>query len=410
MKVTVIGLGMEGNLALFSLLDYGHQVYASDLKGDIEISIDKYQNRFEVDLGPHDWEKINGTDAIVLSPSLWKEDVLKKIASPSKIFSNVFCKHRGIFTIGVTGTNGKTTTALMIRDILENSGFKVLIGGNAGGGFEGYTKLMLEASKNEYDFIIVEVCDMTLDFSSDNFDFDLVVVTNLGWDHVNVHHTMEKYQESMRDFLSDKRAVLNNNDELLSSLGETPYFFDTYQGNLNLIGKYNRQNAAAAAKVAEILDIPEKKINKSLASFKPADGRVTELSLDDIRIIIGKTDNVSAFEAVFLELKFDIAILGTPREKEYWRFDIFKEVANSNPQCIGLFPGLDDTTIQTEEVLRENGYTGDIKIFKDVSQIVEFISSLHGKHKTIFIGGNGQKKIMEIKNKLEEIFKMKDSC
>lgn len=404
MKVSVVGLGMEGKLALHSILDYGHHVYASDLNKDLIISTDNSPKGFEVDLGLHNWEKINDADAVVLSPSLWNDEVLKKIASPDKIFSNVFRKHRDVFTIGVTGTNGKTTTALMIRDILENSGSKVLIGGNAGGGFEGYTKLMLEASKNEYDYIIVEVCDMTLNFSSDNFDFDLVVVTNLGWDHINVHHTMEKYQETMREFLSDKRAVLNHNDELLSSLGESPYFFDTYQGKLNLIGKYNRQNAAAAAKVAEILNIPEEKIKKSLSSFKPADGRVTELSLDDIRIIIGKTDNVSAFSAVFQELIFDIAILGTPRENEYWRFDIFKEVANSNPQCIGIFPGLDDTTVQTEEVLRENDYNGEIRIFKDVSQIVEFISSLHGKHKTIFIGGNGQKKIMAIKKNLEEIF------
>ena len=49
--------------------------------------------------------------------------------------------------------------------------FKVLLGGNAGGGFEGYTKVILEASKREYDIILVEVCDMTLDFASHVFDF-----------------------------------------------------------------------------------------------------------------------------------------------------------------------------------------------------------------------------------------------
>ncbi len=404
MKVAVVGLGVEGNHALHSLLDYGHQVYASDLKNDIDISIDNYENRFEIELRHHNWEKINNADAIVISPSLWKTEVLKKITSNNKIFSNVFNKHRKLFTIGVTGTNGKTTTALMIMEILKNSGFKVLLGGNAGGGFEGYTRLMLEASHDDYDFLIVEVCDMTLDFCSYNFDFNLMVVTNLGCDHVNVHHTMEQYQESMRDFLKNEKAVLNINDALLSSLGDDPYFFDTYVGELNLIGKYNRQNAAAAAKVAEILNVPGKEIYESLASFKAVDGRITELNLDGTRIIIGKTDNVSAIAAVFREFNFDLTILGTPRQKEYWRFNIFKELAKYNPQCIGLFAGLDNTTIQAEEVLIKNSYNGEIKIFNHISEIVQFISTHHKQYRTIFIGGNGQDKIRDIKKNLEEIF------
>lgn len=417
MKVTVVGLGIEGKLALHSLLDYGHQVYASDLKEDLNISVDNFEGRFEMELGHHDWEKINDADAVVVSPSLWKTDVLNRITSRNKIFSKVCSKHRDIFTIGVTGTNGKTTTTLMIKEILEKSGFKVLTGGNAGGGFGGYTKLMLEASQHDYDYLIVEVCDMTLDFSNDNFDFDLMVVTNLGWDHINIHRNMEEYQESMRDFLKDKRAVLNKNDELLvyfgdnnsylgdkSYSGENIYFFDTYPGKLNLIGKYNRQNAAASCKVAEILDIPEEIINESLASFKAVEGRITELILDDTRIIIGKTDNVSAIAAVFGEMDFDMTILGTPREGEYWRFDIFKEVANSNPQYIGLFPGLDDTTAQAKEVLVKSGYNGEISIFEDVWEIVEFIRANHRKYGSIFIGGNGQEKISGIKGALEDIY------
>ncbi len=404
MKVAVVGLGMEGRLALHSLLEYGHQVYASDLKEDLNVSVDNLEGRFEIELGRHDWEKINDADAVVISPSLWKTEILKKITSPDKIFSKVFSKHRDIFTIGVTGTNGKTTTAFMIKEILENSGFKVLIGGNAGGGFDGYTKLMLEASENDYDYLIVEVCDMTLDFSRDNFEFDLLAVTNLGWDHINVHHTMEQYQESVLNFLKNKPAVLNKDDELLSSLRGNPHFFDTYPGELNLIGKYNRQNAAAACKVTEILNIPKKEIYESLASFKPVYGRITELNLEDTRIIIGKTDNVSAIHAVFQDPDFDLIILGTPRQEEYWRFDIFKEVAKFNPQIIGLFPGLDNTTIQAEEILKKFGYEGEIKIFEDIPEIVGFISTHHEKYKAIFIGGNGQNKIMEIKRNLDEIF------
>jgi len=409
MKVAVVGLGIEGTHALHSLLDFGHQVYASDLNEDLNIPMDNYDDGFEIELGRHNWDKINSADAVVVSPSLWKRDVLKKITSPNKIFSRVLGNHRDIFTIGVTGTNGKTTTALMIKDILTNSGFKVLVGGNAGGGFDGYTRLMLEASQDEYDYLIVEVCDMTLDFSRHNFHFDLVVVTNLGWDHINVHHSMEQYQERIYDFIKDKTVVLNKNDDLLSSLKNKsflkgkPNFFDTYNGKLNLIGKYNRMNAGAAFTVSKILNIPEDKICESLSSFKPVDGRITELKLGDSRIIIGKTDNVSAVTAVFQETKFDLAILGTPRREEYWRFDIFIEVANFNPPYIVLFPGLDDTTSQAKEILEKNSYKGKIRVSEDIFEIVDFISTNHGKYRTIFIGGNGQDKITQIKRILKGI-------
>ncbi len=409
MKVAVVGLGIEGTHALHSLLDFDHQVYASDLNEDLNIPMDNYDGGFEIELGRHNWDKINSADAVVVSPSLWKRDVLKKITSPNKIFSRVLGNHRDIFTIGVTGTNGKTTTALMIKDILTNSGFKVLVGGNAGGGFDGYTRLMLEASQDEYDYLIVEVCDMTLDFSRHNFHFDLVVVTNLGWDHINVHHSMEQYQERIYDFIKDKTVVLNKNDDLLSSLKNKsflkgkPNFFDTYNGKLNLIGKYNRMNAGAAFTVSKILNIPEDKICESLSSFKPVDGRITELKLGDSRIIIGKTDNVSAVTAVFQETKFDLAILGTPRREEYWRFDIFIEVANFNPPYIVLFPGLDDTTSQAKEILEKNSYKGKIRVSEDIFEIVDFISTNHGKYRTIFIGGNGQDKITQIKRILKGI-------
>jgi len=409
MKVAVVGLGIEGTHALHSLLDFDHQVYASDLNEDLNIPMDNYDDGFEIELGRHNWDKINSADAVVVSPSLWKRDVLKKITSPNKIFSRVLGNHRDIFTIGVTGTNGKTTTALMIKDILTNSGFKVLVGGNAGGGFDGYTRLMLEASQDEYDYLIVEVCDMTLDFSRHNFHFDLVVVTNLGWDHINVHHSMEQYQERIYDFIKDKTVVLNKNDDLLSSLKNKsflkgkPNFFDTYNGKLNLIGKYNRMNAGAAFTVSKILNIPEDKICESLSSFKPVDGRITELKLGDSRIIIGKTDNVSAVTAVFQETKFDLAILGTPRREEYWRFDIFIEVANFNPPYIVLFPGLDDTTSQAKEILEKNSYKGKIRVLEDIFEIVDFISTNLGKYRTIFIGGNGQDKITQIKRILKGI-------
>jgi UDP-N-acetylmuramoylalanine--D-glutamate ligase len=402
MKVAVIGLGVEGKKALHSLLNHGYQVYASDMNEELTIESD---HDFELELGNHDWNKINSADAVILSPSLWNTEAFKEIKSNNKLFTDVINNHKSIFTIGVTGTNGKTTTCFMIKEILQNYGFKILIGGNAGGGFEGYTELILEASEKNYDILIVEVCDMTLDFCTFNFDFNLLVVTNLGYDHLNFHKSLQNYQKSLQRFLKDKKAVLNVNDELLSGMDdycEDTFFFDYYPGELNLFGKFNRQNAAAAAEVAKILNIPKENINKSLKSFTPIPGRIDELNIGKSKIVIGKTDNISAITAVISEEKFDVVILGTPRQNEYWRYDILEEVSKINPHLIGLFPGLDDITVQAEELLIKNGYHGPIKILNDIKEVVEFTIDWIKKDSIIFIGGNGQDKIIKIKEILEQ--------
>ena len=403
MKVAVIGLGVEGKKALHSLLNHGYHVYASDMNEELTIESD---HDFELELGNHDLDKINSADAVILSPSLWNIEAFKEFKSNNKLFSDVINNHKSIFTIGVTGTNGKTTTCFMIKEILQNYGFKILIGGNAGGGFDGYTELILESSEKNYDILIVEVCDMTLDFSAHNFDFDLLVVTNLGYDHLNVHKSMQNYQNSIQTFLKEKKAVLNINDELLSGMDdycEDTFFFDYYPGKLNLFGKFNRQNAAAAAAVAEILNIPKENINESLKSFTPVPGRINELNIGKSKIVIGKTDNLSAITAVISEEKFDVVILGTPRRNEYWRYDILEEASKINPHLIGLFTGLDDTTAQAEELLIKNGYHGPIKILNDIKEVVEFTIDCIKKDSIIFIGGNGQDKIMKIKEILEHI-------
>lgn len=403
MIVAVIGLGMEGKKALNSLLSYGHQVYASDINKHIEI---ENNEEFELDLGSHNWDKINSADAVVLSPSLWENKNFNKLKVHNKFLSDILPHHKSIFTIGVTGTNGKTTTCLLIKEILDNYGFKVLIGGNAGGGFDGYTELMLKAAENDYDILIVEVCDMTLDFCSDNFDIDLVVITNLGYDHLNVHKNLKNYQKSISKFIKGKKTILNINDELLSAIDNYPsetHYFDHYSGNIKLFGNFNRQNAAAAAEVAKILKVPEKEIVGSLERFDGVKGRVSELKIDRAHIIIGKTDNVHATRAIFQEKEFEIVIIGTPRRDERWRYEIFQEVSIIKPKLVALYPGLDATTKESEIMLRKYGYEGPIRILNNIMEVVELTLQCSKKNSSIFIGGNGQGKLMEIKEILKKM-------
>jgi len=406
MNVAVLGLGMEGKSAVKALLDYGNHVYASDINKDIVTP--KFECAdLDIDLGFHSADKIDAADAVVLSPSLWKKRISKTVIAEEKLLSDVLTKHKSLFTIAVTGTNGKTTTCYMIRDILEKTGLKILLGGNAGGGFDGYTKLVLEASANKYDILIVEVCDMTLDYTSHVFDINMVIVTNLGHDHMNFHETLENYRKSVCRFLKGKKeAILNENDVLLRSCvncADKTFFFGSDHRDLKLFGNFNQENASAAFKSTELLGVPSKLINEVLRNFKEIDGRTTTINFNRSRIIIGKTDNSDAAAAVFNESKIDVIIIGTPRKNEKWRYNILKEVSNAKPSLVVLFPGLDSTTDTAKKILHSYGYIGDIFILEAVSEIVELALKCTKKYKTIFIGGNGQKKIISIQNALNNV-------
>lgn len=411
MKVAVVGLGNEGKNALKSLLNRGHHVYASDMNKNIELD---HFNHADVDLGYHDLEKISSADAVVLSPGLWNTELAKKIRSKTKTLPDVLKNHKSIFTIGVTGTNGKTTTSFMIKEILENAGLNVLIGGNAGGGFNGYTELILEASSesSNYDVMVVEVCDMTLDFCDQTFDFDVVVATNIGHDHLNFHKSIENYGKSVCKFLKGKKAVLNENDKFLSKMkdcADETFFFNRYGGELNIFGEFNRQNAAAALNAVKILKIPEKDAKEALKNFRGVEGRTSTLKIQGSNVIIGKTDNVDATAAVFNEVKFDVIVIGTPRKGENCRFNTLKEVSRVNPQIAAIFPGLDNTTDFALEILVDSGYKGRIEVLKSVEDVVNFTLTCAKHYKNIFIGGNGQKRLIEIQNALYKRLNCKNS-
>jgi len=407
MKVAVVGLGVEGINAVESLLNHGYEVYASDINENINLKQDK---NLEIDLGFHNFNKIEKADAVVLSPSLWNTKVFQKFRSDKKILSDIVTDHRPLFTIGVTGTNGKTTTTMMIYDILKKAGLKILTGGNAGGGFKGYTEVILEAASADYDMLLVEVCDMTLDFCQNAFDFDLIVVTNIGRDHLEFHKSFENYTESLKKFVMGKTIVLNPKNEefgrLIEKTSKVNYFTEIPY-KIDLFGKYNLENAAAAAKTAEILEIPEKIVKTSLKEFIVLPGRSASIELPSSRIVIGKTDNADATAAVLDEVEFPVIILGTPRKGEICRFDIFREVSKTNSKIIAIFPGLDNTQEEARNILEEENYNGEIFNLSDVDDVVKFALKCSEKYPNVFIGGNGQRKIIEITNSLKKAISAK---
>ena len=422
MKAAVIGLGVEGKKAVNSLLKHGWEVYATDLNINIDLEgldlpvlsmnmIDDKQTvsivgeNITVDLGFTNSYAIEECDAIAISPSMFGGTFAERLLESGDLLSDVVDKHKDIFTIGITGTNGKTTTVHMIKSILENAGRKVLVGGNGGGGFSGYYDLILEANDADYDVLLVEVCDMTLDFANYCFDFDMVGLTNIGNDHMDVHKTIANYKNSLVRFFEGKTIFTAFNQDFNSDFKEAasqtiPYF--EYQDELKLVGKFNLLNAGLATAICRELKISKDVIKRSLEDFHAVEGRLDVYKINDADVYVGKTDNSDALASVLAEKDFYALFIGTPRHHEEHRLDILDVAVKYNPEVIVLFPGLDDTLDIAIYRLNSLGYMGNIITVSTLDQIIELVAE-YSHEDAILIGGNGQDTIIKIQERIKLI-------
>ncbi len=422
MKAAVIGLGVEGKKAVNSLLKNGWEVYATDLNVNIDLSglnlpdlsrdmIDEKQTvsivgeDITVDLGFTNSYAIEQCDAIAISPSMFGGSFATKLLENTQLLSDVIPKHKDIFTIGITGTNGKTTTVHMLKNILEDAGRKVLVGGNGGGGFSGYYDLILEANNGDYDILLVEVCDMTLDFANYCFDFDMIGLTNIGNDHMDVHKTIANYKNSLVRFFTNKEIFTAFNQDFNTDFKDAasktiPYF--EYQDKLKLFGKFNLLNAGLAMAISTELKIPKDIIKSSLSEFRAVEGRLDVYKINDAEVYVGKTDNSDALASILSEKDFYAIFIGTPRHNEEHRLDILDVAVKYNPEVIVLFPGLDDTLDLACYRLNSLGYMGNIITVNSLDQIIELVAE-YSHEEAILIGGNGQDTIINIQERIKLI-------
>ena len=206
--------------------------------------------------------------------------------------------------------------------------------------------LILEASEGEYDILLVEVCDMTLDFCKYSFDFDMIGLTNIGNDHMDVHKTIANYKNSLVRFFSGTLIFTAFNQDFNSDFKESasktiPYF--EYQDELKLFGKFNLLNAGLASAITRELKVSKDVIKSTLANFNAVEGRLDVYKINDAQVYVGKTDNSDALASILAEKDFYAIFIGTPRHNEIHRLDILDVAVKYNPEVIVLFPGLDDT-------------------------------------------------------------------
>ena len=140
-RLAVLGLGASGVAAARLALDKGGEVYVSDLRTEPEVATRGAElgaRGARVDLGEHDVDWIAGADTVVVSPGIppaapvlraLADRGVRWISEPEfavRFFSGPL--------VAVTGTNGKTTTTLLVGRFLEAAGLRAAVGGNVGGG------------------------------------------------------------------------------------------------------------------------------------------------------------------------------------------------------------------------------------------------------------------------------------
>jgi len=228
--------------------------------------------------------------------------------------------------IGVTGTDGKTTTASLLYHILRGSGKSAAIistvsaiinGKEFDTGFHVSTpgpfdlqKYIKQAKDAGVSYLILEVTSHAIDqHRIYGIPFAIAVLTNVTHEHMDYHKTYEHYAKTKLSLLQmAKVAIVNRDDESYTLLSDTKKWKSYGLGenaNVNpkvfpfkteLVGEFNRYNILAAISVAKELGLPDEAIRKAIADFKPPVGRMDTVYDKDFRVMVDFAHTPNALE------------------------------------------------------------------------------------------------------------------
>lgn len=216
---------------------------------------------------------------------------------------------RGMKIIGVTGTDGKTTTANLIYHILHSYGIKSAVVSTTGAIIDGQQSdlafhvttpgrftiqsYLKKAKKAGVKYVVLETTSHALDqYRINGIPIEVGVVTNITREHLDYHKTYENYVKAKAKLLKKaKIAIVNKDDmsyqrlkkhELHRSHNKIITYGFKKDSDINphnfpfqtkLIGKFNKYNCLAAVAALQALHIPDDAIRKGIASFKSPVGR-----------------------------------------------------------------------------------------------------------------------------------------
>ena len=222
-RVLVVGLAKTGVATSLFCAARGAEVTATDARGGNEVGDAIVQLRaagVNLELGGHHEDTFLRQDLIVPSPGVPADAPLLRAARAKGVTIWSEIELAGRFMngrlIGITGSNGKTTTTSLIEHILKNAGFATILAGNIG------TPLISRIEQTNDDTItVVELSSFQLELI-ETFRPNISVFLNLTPDHLDRHHTIEEYGAAKARIFENQTegdsAVLNADDP-----ASTPY-------------------------------------------------------------------------------------------------------------------------------------------------------------------------------------------
>lgn len=313
-KLVILGGGESGVGTAILAAQQGFDVFVSDY-GSIGEDYQRLltQNHIEWEEKQHTLAKILQADLVVKSPGIPNEvNVVKKIREQEiDIISEIefAFRYNTQPTIGITGSNGKTTTTMWIEHILKNGGLNVAAAGNIGDSYAG------QVAKTPDKLYVLELSSFQLDDIRD-YAPHIAVITNITPDHLDrYNHQFENYVNAKFNITknqSDKDYLIYDADDSVIT-----DWLDKHQTKANLLpfstkkiltkgayikdntittminnqeqtiiatdeiavgGKHNQKNAMAASLAAQLMRVRNKTIRESLSNFSGAPHRLEKVA------------------------------------------------------------------------------------------------------------------------------------
>jgi len=276
-RVLVVGLARSGNAAADVLVAQGSSVVAFDRDEAVETGRLRALG-VEVLLGREEEKLLQGIDLVVKSPGVPGETPLvagarsrgipvwSEIELGARLLSNPI--------LGVTGTNGKTTTSELLGEIFRAADRPVEVAGNVG---RPLTSLVRAVGPDTW--VVCELSSFQLE-DVETFNPDIGVLLNLEPDHLDRHGSFEAYAAAkLRIFerqSSEDTAVLPRGFGAVPGAGRTVEFAagDELPAEPRIPGPHNRENAAAATVAARAVGIADDAIAEGLRSFPGVPHRI----------------------------------------------------------------------------------------------------------------------------------------
>jgi len=339
---------------------------------------------------------------------------IKEFITPKELLQNINTKF-----IGITGTNGKTTTAFVLGYLLQKAGFKVGVQGTEGFFVNGIKKedkslttppiltTIKRAFRYDVDFFVMEVSSHAIAQNRiEGINFFLKIFTSFSQDHLDFHKNMNEYKKVKESFFKDDVIKIVNGTLKKDFIEIGGFKFDINKKNLYLInkpliediplaGEFNKINFSLAIKAYELLT-NKKEIDFS--DFKGVSGRM-EIVYKNPLIIIDFAHTPDGMQKVLSSISSKkIVVFGAGGNRDKKKRSLMGEVADKfsdfiiltedNPRCENVKDIIDDI----KKGIKKTPYK---IVYNRKDAIKEAIKIAKEKNFVLFILGKGDESYIE---------------